>query len=389
MRNDRKIRINFDNVTQLIKIPQIGEKLAERIIWMREKGQYFRSPEDLSKIRGISLKAAQQLQDVIDWSTPLPEKSWEPKSDVIIAGIGIIVFAFIWMIYGGIKTIPSLIFVLEFSSPNLLAKVMNYGRYIFLLLNQGILIMAFLSLIFEFLVAYYQNKMTARNLVEKIEKYIIVVLIALGFLAISLVFDIAHVVFYLLDFSVKDPFSQNIVRLIFQKSLSIVVGVYIWVIFWHPQKILRSTFLYLGDSMLFLTMASIGYPIMNEVRTGSYDIFFLIISFLMILAISYFNIKSLRSGRSFFEFFYRYGIERILFDTNTPSEFWLEWLNRRLPHEEQKKALRDALNTAYPPSRIKTLINWLFFVFGGWLLVSIGQSILDYFVQNLLRQIFP
>ena len=63
------VDINTASVTQLIKIPGIGKKTADRIVNYREKNGPFKAKEDLLKIKGIGSKKFEKIKDLITLTT--------------------------------------------------------------------------------------------------------------------------------------------------------------------------------------------------------------------------------------------------------------------------------------------------------------------------------
>jgi competence protein ComEA len=56
------VDLNSATVTELMQLPRVGARTAERILaWRRENGP-FRRPEDLMAVRGIGEKAFQRLR---------------------------------------------------------------------------------------------------------------------------------------------------------------------------------------------------------------------------------------------------------------------------------------------------------------------------------------
>ena len=49
-----RIDMNTATLEQLISLPGIGEKIAAGILALREEMEYFRYPEDLLRVKGIS-----------------------------------------------------------------------------------------------------------------------------------------------------------------------------------------------------------------------------------------------------------------------------------------------------------------------------------------------
>lgn len=62
---ENAVNINTASRQELEKLPDIGTKLAEKIIEHREKYGKFRKPEHLILVRGISDKRFRQMQNLI------------------------------------------------------------------------------------------------------------------------------------------------------------------------------------------------------------------------------------------------------------------------------------------------------------------------------------
>jgi len=59
------ININTAGSGDLVKLPRIGEKMAERIIEFRKKNGNFKKIEDLMKVKGIGEKTFQKLEKLV------------------------------------------------------------------------------------------------------------------------------------------------------------------------------------------------------------------------------------------------------------------------------------------------------------------------------------
>lgn len=59
------ININTAGADQLVKLPRIGEKIAQRIIEFRKKNGKFKKPADLMKVKGIGEKTFARLEKLI------------------------------------------------------------------------------------------------------------------------------------------------------------------------------------------------------------------------------------------------------------------------------------------------------------------------------------
>lgn len=60
-----RININTASVTELMRLPGIGQKLAERVIAHRTKHGAFKRPQDIIIVRGFSANRYRQLAHLI------------------------------------------------------------------------------------------------------------------------------------------------------------------------------------------------------------------------------------------------------------------------------------------------------------------------------------
>jgi comEA protein len=59
------ININTAGVDQLVVLPRIGEKIAQRIIDYRQKNGKFKKPADIMKVKGIGEKTFEKFKEMI------------------------------------------------------------------------------------------------------------------------------------------------------------------------------------------------------------------------------------------------------------------------------------------------------------------------------------
>jgi competence protein ComEA len=66
---DQKININTAPLEELVKLPRIGPKIAQRVIDYRKANGSFKKVEELMKVKGIGEKTFNQLKDLITVGT--------------------------------------------------------------------------------------------------------------------------------------------------------------------------------------------------------------------------------------------------------------------------------------------------------------------------------
>jgi comEA protein len=69
-----KININTATTEALQKLPQVGPKIAQRIIDFRKENGKFRRIEDIMNVKGIGEKSFLRLKDLITVEDVRPQK---------------------------------------------------------------------------------------------------------------------------------------------------------------------------------------------------------------------------------------------------------------------------------------------------------------------------
>jgi len=72
----RPVNLNTATVTELMQLPRIGQKTAERILAFRKQHGGFQRPEELMNVKGIGEKAFSRLKPFL--STPPPARPAAP-----------------------------------------------------------------------------------------------------------------------------------------------------------------------------------------------------------------------------------------------------------------------------------------------------------------------
>ncbi|HEY3401490.1 MAG TPA: helix-hairpin-helix domain-containing protein [Geothrix sp.] len=67
----RPVNLNTATVTELMQLPRVGQKTAERIVAFRKQHGGFQRPEELMNVKGIGEKSYAKLKPFLALS-PLP-----------------------------------------------------------------------------------------------------------------------------------------------------------------------------------------------------------------------------------------------------------------------------------------------------------------------------
>jgi competence protein ComEA len=74
----RPVNLNTATVTELMQLPRVGQKTAERIIAFRKQHGGFQRPEELMNVKGIGEKSFAKLRPYLS-STPIPHPAVPKK----------------------------------------------------------------------------------------------------------------------------------------------------------------------------------------------------------------------------------------------------------------------------------------------------------------------
>jgi competence protein ComEA len=75
----RPVNLNTATVTELMQLPRIGQKTAERILAFRKQHGGFQRPEELMNVRGIGEKAYAKLKPFLAITAPMPRPATPRK----------------------------------------------------------------------------------------------------------------------------------------------------------------------------------------------------------------------------------------------------------------------------------------------------------------------
>lgn len=66
----RPVNLNTATVTELMQLPRVGQKLAERIVAYRKQHGAFQRPEELMNVKGVGEKSFLKLKAHVQASAP-------------------------------------------------------------------------------------------------------------------------------------------------------------------------------------------------------------------------------------------------------------------------------------------------------------------------------
>ncbi len=74
----RPVNLNTASVTELMQLPRVGQKTAERIVAFRKQHGGFQRPEELMNVKGIGEKSYAKLKPYLAL-TPVPRPAAATK----------------------------------------------------------------------------------------------------------------------------------------------------------------------------------------------------------------------------------------------------------------------------------------------------------------------
>lgn len=374
--NNPLIRLNFDSPESIKNLYGIGSVLAERIVEHRNKHGYINSPEQLAEVEGISLDLAITLAPHIDWSCPQQIET-EKEIDWAAVLVGTSIFL------GGF------LYASQFFQPLLISisyYKLGYQDAWVLVWISGSIFLSFISLrligIALIISALTKNIQWATK-IGRIALFagMLYILAAIS----SGLGNVVHYQFYSvngwLDFINNRGAISGLISFV---VICIFFGPL--VIFWlAPSPQIKVRLAKIFDASLFLSaILAVVMPLLPN-KTGIAEIVLSLFGGGVYLSI---GISSIRSGNSaFFGILKWFNFQEV--GILSDSSYWLTWLNSRLPNTEQQRALKQALDKAYPASRARTVFSVILVGVGSWIIITAANSLFDWLLQGWLNKMFP
>lgn len=379
MDDDRSVKINTDPAGEVGRLHGIGPTLAAAIVRCRDEHGYFHGPEDLARVRGVSLNLAEVLAPHIDWQTPTaPEqpkqRSWPGAALamllVAVAGASFIKVADRWR--------QALMLYLS-GDPTGWSKICFNGLF-------AIGAAFILAACCFFLGAQLTR---SRHRWRRFSRIFLVCIAAGAFSGPFTICLLVGVEAYTDASALLKTVHDHATGFLSIAVISLGLG--LW--FAPPLLVIR-----------WPTLAS------KPLAAVVYESGILLVACVMVLN-TWLNLAGqplwLLAAQAIFGILYlSLGLHSILtdqwmFTTATKSilaplgahagraenDVLIRWVNRRLPDPATQKALKQALEKTYPASRRRTFLRWIVVVTGGWLLAAVLGAIVDWAIGRWLDQL--
>lgn len=365
------VKINFDTENDIESLYGVGKVLAKRIVEYRNAKGFFKNPEDLARVDGVSDDLARVLAVQIDWTVPEPstlkvdnDKLATPKMLIFMGCFGIV--AIIWKTiqdynyYGQdiFKTTSGLVYIWNTSSLLLFNVSLISGSYIWL------------------------NSLRSSNIqhLANYRKTLIIFLILLLMSILALGMGNAYYYQYFVGWNRLFENGAALGGLLQFIFFSLVLGPL--VLIWSKPSLSTNIILTHSPEICLIVYGIVYSSLIVFIKPIPFWVGLTVL--IEGIALIYIGVNNFRSGKTVLSSILEVIIDSEWRYNQVKAQAWLTWINVRLPNVDQQKELRDALDQVYPPSKWRSFLGTMFISVGGWLIISVLSSILDWFVQNWL-----
>jgi competence ComEA-like helix-hairpin-helix protein len=371
---DARVRINTAGADELSEsLYGIGPERARLIVAYREEHGYLRGPEDLGRVEGIDRGTVAALAPHIDWSVPPKQGGVQRRRFGWALAAAVTLLAFLWQLAFG--SLSALVRAIAGSEP---LGIWNA--------TADTAILAGLALGMAALVAYFLtgDRRGARKAVLVGVAGFGVALLA--YTSAALV-TASRYLFFDPDWAGLRRNPQDLV--IFPMAVAVaLMALPVLLVLWRPNLAASSRLERLFDAGLAL--AALALVLTLWASGGESPPWFSVLNGLWGLFFGYVALRALRSGESPF-----FALARFLtperdaaYQPAGAEAAWGTWLNRRLPDEEDQRALKRYLDGRYPGSRGRSVLNAL--TVGGslWLVAQSVGGAVGWLVERGLERVF-
>lgn len=376
-----QININRDPVEIISNLYGIGPKLAERIVKYREKHGCFRGPKDLAQVEGISKELADILDTRINWQIPDSDlykvqshPSPSANKNQITGKFGyviILVFDVLMLIsVANLEIIP--IFAQYVSGST--SAVAQLRIYISLFISFVFYMLGFLVIVIG---GRLRDQYVSKEIIFTADTFWMVGLVSILYGALSMVMDIN------IHELLKNSLLIGAFFLIFFYLFSIIP---IFIVLTRPSYAINPWVSGIFDFTILFT----GPIIIGTAWVGrdNFTLTLYVIYTICGAILFALGINLLRTGQSPFRCIIGFIIpSESIYSRQRSNEYWLRWINTRLPDPLEQQALKSALDSVFKPSRWLTITGGVILAIGAWLFVTSLEAIIQWFVQVWISKI--
>lgn len=378
----QRVKINSASPEEVAMLHGIGERRAKLIVAYKKANGFFTSPDDLARVKGITLNLAISLAPHIDWEQPIEPE--EPNKKDWIS-------AFYWSIICLIISLSILqIALIIFTSSNL----NNYTESDPETKLKVAISICGIATLFCFLI--FAITRTSVAIISSKARTRRVSRFGLIWLALSLGFGFLIILGAIVYYQFYSPYGWTEIkgsqsRVIFVGGLVCFAFLLLFVvpqlIAWRRPDLITKRWLsgiFDFGIMAFGLLLILGFR-SNILNIPLWLLILISITGGIVVIISFISI---RRGETFFCASLDFIDPRIIAKHNTTIDDWRMWINSHLPDPEEQKALKKALDIIYQTSPTQTLLQFLVLSIGGWLVLTALDAIVQLYVQQWWTSLF-
>jgi len=369
------IRINYATPDEIATLHGVGKVLANRIVEFRKTNGYFSSPDDLAKVDGISIKFAIMLSVQIDWQVPSIDENTKEQDWGGALYVALLPITALWLLFN--KILPNL-------NQDIEGYQLGYSKLWVWIWVDASISMILISETIRGVVLILREISNRPSLARIFHKaHLILVGVSVVFAISS---GLGHATYY--QFYAKNGWGtllnnpRYMVGLLGGIAMGLTFGPQL-LVYKYPKLAQNSILATIFDTSIIISAPVHAFFIW--INRNEFPIWFLVINIIPGIAYLFVGWIRLQYGKSFFSIIATRWLP--LEKSTDETGGWIRWINLRLPDTEQQKALKQALETMYPPSKFRKALSFIVFGAGGWILSTVLGSVIDWLLQNWLDKL--
>lgn len=372
------IKVNIDTDTTIARLYGVGIELSKRIVEYRNIHGYYKNPDDLAKVDGISLQLAITLSPQIDWQIPKQQTEIKER-DVFYSVFWLVATLFnLWLIFS--TRVPDI----NYSIDKYKNGINSEWTWIWIYISLGLSNVVVALITFSAFIQAY----TLRTKIERLWFKVNIILGILLIIALTSVV-LGNVTYY--QFYSPDGWLPFLNPVNISSALSALAAVFLATpiflfSYLENKKSIRKKLAQLYD--FGFALSGVAAVLVSLFTNDIFPLGYRIFQFIIGVVYSYIGLQMAKYNSSMFDLVISY----YQLDENKVDDsriYWTNWINSRLPNPEEQKELQKILNENYPKSKFKSFLGWLILGAGGWLIVTSLSSVLDWIIQKGLNSFLP